>query len=513
MLERQIALDDDQATDMIIQLRWECFASNDTHGAALTWMIQGDFLRSEPFTSPIALNLIAKTRGMGWYEEYWDLTDFPKLLKRSESAEKCYNKASELMKKASAERGEAAVLLRMGCMSHAEAVALPITDKNCQHHMQEARRYFEDAKKLFFGDLTHLRIIECHEVLLRVAEVASHNPLSATQVPERKSVIGQAKALGGLTKKQGDARFAQFLGALMLRLGRKYFVTFRKAAVASLCCDCAAALFQAAEDKFMWLQALIAHADLLEQLSNIDQALLKITEVRVEPEGPLLLALGQIRSLLQDADLRSTFTATYNNVLSNVDRLAGKVYTAAARPDLAASGLELRGRLKLELLNSIVQSDVSSEIQTLSSDGGSIGKSNVDSSQLTLQLADPGLHHDPDNLDLKGVMALLNQKTKILKDILGVATAAQAIDVRSQNDRPQRASGHSFASQDELVRTFNDATAISYNHLDRADIDNWSGVWHDFVQKCNVALGDGFLNAEQVSLYKLSLLHARIAET
>jgi CHAT domain-containing protein len=513
IIEWHLASHDAQSLGMVARLRQDCIASKDNHGAAMTWIIEGDSHCSEPFTSPMALNLIAKTRGTGWHEEDWDLCEFPKFLERTERAEMCYVEALKLMKSACSPRGQGLVLLRLGCMYHAEAIVLPEENVDWLGNLQKADESFENARQLFYGDVTHLRILECHQLLAEVTRFSSRKPVPGNgkhrvSREEREDIVTRAITLGKSTREQGDARLAQFLGTLTLRLGRKSFVEFRNSTMASLCCDCAGAIFQAAGDSFMWTQALIAHAELLEQLSDFDRALLKVTDARAQPEGPLLLALTQIRSLVNPQDPESTFVYTYQNALSSFDQIAQRIYVATARTDLADSWHDLRVRLEREL--PFPQSTPLATEGLLSMQKelpGYPATTNITTAKTALsqplQEAKTAETEFSPKLDVRALTDLARQKMSDLRNLYRAATAPAHTNERRVSEVQSVAQPTAFTSLDQLVRAFNLATANAYTHLDEAHVDSWSETWRRFIESCDETLVAEYLAADQVSLYKL----------
>jgi CHAT domain-containing protein len=401
-------------------------------------------------------------------------------------------------------------------MYHAEAIALPEANVDWLETLQKANETFNDARKLFCGDVTHLRILECHQLLVAVTRISPRKPVHGSEKQrvsredreEREKIVKRAVILGKSTKEQGDARLAQFLGTLTLRLGRKSFVEFRNSTMASLCCECAAAIFQAAGDSFMWVQALVAHADLLEQLSELDRALLKVTEARAQPDGPLLLALTQIRSLIRPQDPESTFVYTYKNTLSSFDRIAQRVYVATARPDLADTWQDLRAQLEYELpFSQSLRLTIAGPSNVQRGLSGQPATTNITAAKMALsqllQKSKTAETQFPPKLDIRALTDLAQQKTNDLRDVYRVATARTQTNERRASEVQSAAQPTALTSLDQLICAFNLATATAYTHLDEAHMDSWSETWKRFIESCDEALVEGRLAADQVSLYKL----------
>lgn len=498
-----------ESTRFLKDLRRQYDENDDYHGVALTYMIEGDSINSPPFTSPIALNLITDVEGLGWEHERWDPIEHQFSLRMNTKAEDCYSQAMHLFEASGSPRGQAAVLLRVGCMRHAEAVRNFVGPDHL--HYNKADEAFRQARVMFEGDLINSSIVDCHQFLLG---------LSRGLLQRTSDVISRTQVLSQPTKAVGSSNFTQFIGILILRFARWQFVVYRRTSLALACCTSASTLFSVCEDAFMELQALVAHADLLYQSRDLDGAHIKVDAGRAE-DGPLRRVVRRLDELTRGHDGDHTLAWTRKNALVHFDTVATRVYQAVGRSDLlniwTAEKAQLEGsatamQTKPPVLNPSPASastmppplpprprrvpslvDPASRAQAGQPARAAAPKTNRTSLPQPLKnspMKDVQPTHSPRSL----TQQLQHQIDTIAHALASVGTVGT---VGTLSVAEQSAPIYGTPA---LLAEYTKRTEEGYECLDRADVDGWRKRVESFYLLCDQAKG---VPGHERSLYKL----------
>lgn len=252
----------ESATSVLSELNDSYVQDDDVVGEANVKLMQGDSHLSPPFTSPMALNLMPHGRNLGWGNNAWDAQESEVPLRRSQLATSSYADAYYLFEAANAKGGMGAVLLRRACVDHAEAIeARRVGDLGIAAQLLDlARKSLEEAQGLFQGDHTHSLIVLGHLLILDIS--SGHHT----------NVLTQAYELGASCKDTDNIGVLQFIGTLLLRLGRKYSTFETEKTKVFLCCYCSQVCFHAAKDSYLELSAVVASAIFQRATGNFPAA-------------------------------------------------------------------------------------------------------------------------------------------------------------------------------------------------------------------------------------------------
>lgn len=304
-------------SDAIFQdLYGRCSASHDLVGTAMCHVNKADSILSPPFSSPVALNLIAEGRLTGWIDEIWDHEEPKFRLKDNDLAQSHYTKALRLMKEANASRGCAAIHLRRGCIQLMEGILA----KN-QHRLDKkeelyaaAVKSFQDAEAGFVNDESNSQLTKCHQILLDISLG------KGSDVKSRSSEIGQWGKLAENTA------VSQFLGLLMMRFARRQYLDYSQIDLPLLCLSCALECFIASEDKVFGLQAILAEVELRYASGNQALAQVRMREARKQ----LGISLNYLRDLgKRNPSHEESLQGPLTNLLGSFHRVALRVYANA----------------------------------------------------------------------------------------------------------------------------------------------------------------------------------------
>ncbi|KAI9370392.1 CHAT domain-containing protein [Aspergillus egyptiacus] len=281
-------------------------------GMGLCKMSEGDRVLSPSYTSPIALNLICQIRENGWENQTWDPLERTFQLRDDINAQQCYSQALFYMEAADAPRGQAAVYLRRGCVSHAEA----LISKSRAHEVdaaeafQESENDFRTALQLFARDKdeTNEQLVTCHQILLACSRGDVVMPLE------------KATRLGSEMRRMQNQSVSHFLGALMLRFGHFQFAVHGDSSVAAVCCRCAGAYYGKLGDPLGSLWASIAHIMLLKRTHAVGVAEAKIRET-IRPSSPLRAIVAYIDGLLARGPSFRHLQVVRDSILTEFDTI------------------------------------------------------------------------------------------------------------------------------------------------------------------------------------------------
>ncbi|KAH6696778.1 CHAT domain-containing protein [Plectosphaerella plurivora] len=435
--------------------------AGDLNGVANCLLIKADNIVSPPFTSPLAMGLIAVTMGEGWSNDTWDAAEPAILLRDDRHAQDLYRQASFFFEAAECPRGSAAVLLRRGCIQHAVGLlAASQTERTAMNAFMEAGTFISRAGELFEGDVVNSMLVRCHQLLLAV---------SVRKIGELGNVMGlqldpfaAATDLGRRAHDTGNTGTAAFMGTLILRFGRWRFVSSRDVTLALVCCACSRALFAGAGETYLELNALIAHANLLHQSGDMARAEVKVTEGR-GPGGLLERVLERISLVCDKTDSESDSgtggISSQNllrfNTLKSFDLVASRIYQATS--------------------NSVRLNEWRSERDQLTPSGA--GTAEQEMERLFDGFAAIALGPNP------------SQQTQANND------RAAIVDRMLQP----------IISQEQLALDYNNTMSQVYAALDRADVGTWQDCLRHFVWRCDHAANPN-LQTDQIAIFKLIAL-------
>lgn len=225
--------------------------ARDSFGLAWAYVARGDHFCSAPTTSLLALNLVLEGTLTGFEIDQWDATDFESRhqLIDSHEAEKCYEKAFDIFRRGNCARGLGAIHLRRACLLHMQTMADGVSkiQPEATPRQKEAFTELRAAESYFDLDISYSLITKAHLLLL-----------SITSGEGKGGTLNLAREIGRACKEAGDRELSRFVGTLILRFGRRQGYHHGSTSNFLLCCRCAEACSQAAEDKIYEYQACIA---------------------------------------------------------------------------------------------------------------------------------------------------------------------------------------------------------------------------------------------------------------
>jgi CHAT domain-containing protein/tetratricopeptide (TPR) repeat protein len=233
--------------------------AGDRAGMANCKLIEGDNHLSPPFASPITQNLIpldsAFARGDN---NLWDPVEAKITpLKESQEAKNCYDMALKLFQEANCPRGQAAVLLRQGCCSHARACALDTEHPKWYGLVEDAGKKFEEALALFDVDEANAQIVKAHQILLEITK-GNHT----TDVKRRAADIGK------WGREAKNENVSHFVGLLMLRFARREWEQSSRFDASMFGFECAYECGAQLDDIMPVFHSLVARAELHHDMFN-----------------------------------------------------------------------------------------------------------------------------------------------------------------------------------------------------------------------------------------------------
>jgi hypothetical protein len=231
--------------------------SGDKHNLAIINMLQADHILSPPFSNPIALNLIV-------YEGYepafsigpWDTIEAELILGDTDAAELFYQEAFELFRTSGSSRGQAAILLRQGCVQHIQACTSDVSAEQRVQRSEIAEQKFSEALELFQFDEAQSQIVHGHQILLKITS------------GKDEGIIQEAAEIGRWGRTAKNELISKFVANLMLRFGRRQILDHARNDVAMKCFRCARACFMGLGERFGLLRAMNFEMSLLDSLKD-----------------------------------------------------------------------------------------------------------------------------------------------------------------------------------------------------------------------------------------------------
>lgn len=240
--------------------------ARDIVGEAVCKLLEGDSAISPPFTNITVLNLMI-VEGMGSSAEHvlWDQVEAKIKPGNLEIAGSSYEDALVLFADAGAQRGEAAVYLRKGCMKHMVAIS---TEACTPLSLKEALEFFDMALQKFqaAGDRRAIQLTKTHQLL-------AHISLGGTGNLKKEAV-----SIGKWATETENVPFAHALGLLILRFGNRVWRQYARFSMARVCHQSASALFTALDTPFTAFQATMALGSLYSETGDYSQASLVFRE-------------------------------------------------------------------------------------------------------------------------------------------------------------------------------------------------------------------------------------------
>lgn len=294
--------------------------NGDSHGLAYLKMLEADRLLSPSFTNPIAMNLVpidsddARSTNLTW-----DSVEDSMMLRFRCEAQTLYDEALARVERQRSPRLHAAILLRQSCVAHAEGMRLDISLQDRHAHLSDAKEKLKTASILCSGDYAQTQIVRCHQMLV---DLSTGGHVGARNLARE---IGE---WGSRSKNEG---ISYFLGALMLKFGRRLWIHGQHTDKALSCFRCAAECFQGLKDRMAKFQAKAFELDLLRE--NLDFGTARnLFEEQVPIFRDIISDLEKHAEsslsrrdyyLLQRKNFLTTFGGMVSNILRNsdVDRL------------------------------------------------------------------------------------------------------------------------------------------------------------------------------------------------
>ena len=298
-----------------MQSRFESAGNN--HHLAMTKMMEADDILSPPFSSPVVLNLIVmETFNVGSSPNVWEVTDMELELCESEQANRLYTDAFELFKANKSPRGCAAILLRQACVEHAMGLKDKISAEERHRRLEAARRKFEQAFGAFEFDEGHRKIIQGHQILLRITR---------NEEDEDGKILEDAIKIGQWGRLVQNEQISWFVGMMMLRFGRKQMLKYNRNGIAYRCFRYVRECFRHLEYRFGVLQAL--QWEVYTLMAIYDHAAAKDTsELSNKEFRTCLKDFDEIAAATADQDRKINVALLKQMMIDNYSYLISQVY-------------------------------------------------------------------------------------------------------------------------------------------------------------------------------------------
>ena len=292
-------------------------SAGNKHQLAMTKMMEADDILSPPFSSPLVLNLIIReTFDVGSSANSWEVTEMGLELCESEQANRLYTDAFELFKANKSPRGCAAVLLRQACVEHALVLKENISAEERHRRLDAAESKFEQAYRAFKFDEGHRKIIEGHQILLRITR--NHED-------EDRKIEDDAAKIGQWGLLVQNEQISWFVGMMILGFGRKQMLKYNRNEIAYRCFRCVRECFRHLEYRFGVMQAL--QWEVYTLMAIHDHATAKDTSELLNKEfGTCLDDFDKIAAATADQDREINVAPLKNVMILNYSYLISEVY-------------------------------------------------------------------------------------------------------------------------------------------------------------------------------------------
>lgn len=255
-LEFKIARCDSDVEEALRSLEEEYENVQDLVGLASIYVLNADRMLSPPFSSPLALNLIATDGSSATIKNsQWDIVEAGMSLNDNSDSQVCHKKALELYRRSKAPRGCAAVKLREACIQHAAALREVVKSSAWSRLIEDAKSNLEEAEHLFEMDVYHQLLVRAHKIMLSISSGDIHD------------VIHQAHDLGTIALQTQNLMMAQYAGLLIMKYGQRRWNDQSDSHPAFLSFECARACFTATQNQYLVFTTLTTQLELSTTLS------------------------------------------------------------------------------------------------------------------------------------------------------------------------------------------------------------------------------------------------------
>ncbi|KIW98994.1 uncharacterized protein Z519_00657 [Cladophialophora bantiana CBS 173.52] len=306
-----------------------------------------DLEASDEKIFPVALNLMPHGRDLGWDNEAMDSIETSLAPQNADLARSCYLEAYHLFEAAGSHAGMGAVSLRYACIDHVQAIEemRRATDGSTAQLLENAREHLQNAVQLCSGDNTHSLIVSGHILMLNISN------------DRHQDVLSQAYEIGDRCRPIDNVGVSQFLGMLLLRLGRKFFLLPSGVQRALICCDCAEVCCYAFRDPYLQLSAVVSLAAFQRKNGNVPTATAHIEHGRTLLDQ----AADHIDRLSAHADTpdhRHILKSVRANCISGFNSLARSISSSSqrARQNVQNPADTVQGESSLEAMLNVLSS-------------------------------------------------------------------------------------------------------------------------------------------------------------
>lgn len=265
----------DNADQLIAQPLQMCINNQDEPGQALCKMLLGDIISSPPFSSPIALNLIALD-GISYdhANTYWNECEDGIFLAKDVTAAELYNEASHSFETSRSRDGCAAIELRRCGILLSQLAFSEITST---HHtlLAEIEACINSLSHLSGKSESNAQIMKCHQVILNLMKGESELAIKIT------------KDIAEWCKQSNNEVLAHFIGYVMMRFARRQWKDYNRIDIALACFSCAEMLFTSSVNIVSVFQAINARA-MVHEASEDNVMAMEVAQKGIEKyEGVL----------------------------------------------------------------------------------------------------------------------------------------------------------------------------------------------------------------------------------
>lgn len=258
--------------------------TGDTIGQAACILLKGDWVVSQPFSNPTALNLVICESVSHNGTAHWDDLEDDFELRAIREASLFYDEAKVLFEQSNAKRGVAAVYLRKACLFTLGLLYEEKKERDVNfNRLLEAMDHLNQSKTLFetAGDHLAVQLVSVHKMILVM--LAYPNTFNSAEAAE----------VGRWGASNGCFQYVHDLGILLLRLGNFVWRTKRSFDSSVACLKAAQNLFSALGAQGSEIQAEVARAEIFADLLDLSTARTLFLDAETKLNG-LEDALSQV---------------------------------------------------------------------------------------------------------------------------------------------------------------------------------------------------------------------------
>ena len=274
IVEIHLACQSPAAESLLQELYRRCELFEDFVGMANAKIMEADSRLSPPFASPLTLNMIITDPTTATMSDVlWGPVESCLSHTYDSVVHSLYESAQRLFQRSGCRRGQAAVLLRQGCLLHDQARHERLQDGKRSAVLTEAELKLQEALALFGKDEANVALARTHLVLLGITKGSA----------DRAKVM--SLSIADWSVKAQNEVMAHCLGMIISRFAYQEWYKFSNLDNAILAWECANTIFEAHGDMVPLLQSLVCRAHAQHGMFNANASRILIEEALSKVDG------------------------------------------------------------------------------------------------------------------------------------------------------------------------------------------------------------------------------------